>query len=413
MPPVAAIVVRGMRSSAVRKYQVYFTCALEISVPLRSDHFTLSCFLSFINFKGHFFGGAMTKSIRIFAASAWLLWPLSSAFGQAPANPAVSDPDKVAWQLFAVVNAPAAAADNNNATFETWANDDDTFQPTPTWPATPSLAKLKVPALIRFLPVSQRPRVLPGGGEEVRRNRDAFDFIVKNNLFKQSGLRAAFAGKPISFPESAIEVKANWVPVTEVADPSLYHVNKASDQKSYALVSMHIISKLVPNWTWATFEHRLNKGRCDYMGCRDSFGAQKPVVLPNKDGLNGPYDSCEKTAAVKDLFAKAKLPDVWTNYCLKGSQVDFVSATGVPTLLGNSVTEKGFVASSSCLTCHSRASVTASGSDAQGAGFVGNASPNGAPNPAWFWNNPGKPNQSLKAFQTDFVWAIPLLAIDQ
>ena len=333
------------------------------------------------------------------------------ALAQSAANPAVSEPDKVAWQLFAVANAPAATTGNNNATFETWANDDDTFNPSPTWPAAPTPSKLKVPALVRLLPLSQRPRVLPGGSEEVRRNKDAFDFIVGNKLYLQSGLRAAFAsGKPLSFPAGAIEVKANWVPVTEVTDATLYHVNTASDGKTYALVSMHIISKLVPNWTWATFEHRLNKGRCDFIGCRDNFGAQR-AIEPAKTPLNGSYPACEKTSAVKEIFATAKLPPLWENYCLKGSQVDFVTATGIPTLLGNSVTEKGFADSSSCMTCHSRASVTASGSDAQGAGFVGNASPNGTPNPAWFWNNAGKSSQTMKAFQSDFVWAISLLAI--
>jgi hypothetical protein len=223
----------------------------------------------------------------------------------------------------------------------------------------------------------------------------------------------AFAsGKPISFPEGAIEVKANWVPVDAVSDASLYHTNTASDGKTYALVSMHIISKLVPNWTWATFEHRLNKGRCDVMGCRDDFGAVRQLE-PAKTPLGGAYPACEKTSGVKQIFASANLEALWENYCLKGSQTDFVTTTGIPTLLGNSVTEKGFVSSSSCLTCHSRASVTSTGADAQGAGFVGKASPNGVPSPAWFWNNPGKASQSLKALQTDFVWAIPLLAIPQ
>jgi hypothetical protein len=335
------------------------------------------------------------------------------ARAQSTANPAMEQPDRVAWQLFATVNAPAASAGNNDATFETWANDEDTFTAAPTWPSAPSPAKLKVPALIRLAPLAQRPRVLPAGSEEVRRNKDAFDFIVSNKLYTQSGLKAAFAsGKPISFPERAIEVKANWVPVSEVSDASLYHTNTASDGKTYALVSMHIISKLVPNWTWATFEHRLNKGRCDYMGCRDSFGAVRQLE-PAKTPLGGTYPACEKTSEVKKIFAGASLAAPWDNYCLKGSQVDFVTTTGVPTLLGNSVTEDGFVSTSSCLTCHSRASATSTGADAQGAGFVGNASPNGAPSPGWFWNNPGKPNQSLKAFQTDFVWAIPLLAIPQ
>jgi hypothetical protein len=46
----------------------------------------------------------------------------------------------------------------------------------------------------------------------------------------------------------------------------LYHVNSAGG-KQYALVSMHVISKMVPNWTWATFEHKDNPGRCDVIGC--------------------------------------------------------------------------------------------------------------------------------------------------
>lgn len=333
------------------------------------------------------------------------------ARAQSTANPAVEEPDRIAWQLFATVNAPAASAGNNNATFETWASDDDTFRRTPTWPSGQSPMQLKVPALVRLAPI--KPRVLPGGSEEVRRNRDAFDFIVANHIYTRSGLKAAFAsGKPIVFPETAIEVKANWVPVAQVSDASLYHTNTASDGKTYALVAMHVISKLVPNWTWATFEHRLNKGRCDYMGCRDAFGAVRQFEPP-KAPTGGIYPACEKTPAIKQIFARANLAGLWENYCLKGSQVDFVTPTGVPTLLGNSVTEDGFVSTSSCLTCHSRASVSSTGADAQGAGFVNNSSPNGPPDPSWFWNNPGKSNQSMKAFQTDFVWAIPLLAIPE
>ena len=354
----------------------------------------------------------MKQIIRLSLAMLFVI-AASSTHAQSTANPALEEPDRVAWQLFAVVNAPAASAGNNNATFETWASDDDTFTANPTWPGTPSPPRLKVPALVRLAPRALRPRVIPGGSEEVRRNKDAFDFIVSKRLYTQSGLKAAFAsGEPLSFPEQAIEVKANWVPVNAVSDASLYHTNTASDGKTYALVSMHIISKLVPYWTWATFEHRLNKGRCDYMGCRDNFGAVRQIE-PAQKPPGGSYPACEKTPGVKQVLASAKLGAVWENYCLKGSQVDFITTTGLPTLLGNSVTEDGFVSSSSCLTCHSRASVTSAGADAQDAGFVGNASPNGAPNPAWFWNNPGTPGQSLKAFQTDFVWAIPLLAIPQ
>ena len=329
------------------------------------------------------------------------------------ANPAINEPDKTNWQLFVQVNTPAATAGNNNAVFETWASDEDTFNPNPVFPTAISPKKLKVPALVRgaMRKPGLQPHVLPGGSEEVRRNKPAFDFIVNNKLYLISGVKAAFAAKkPISFPTDSIEVKANWIPVTPNLDKSLYHGNTASDGKQYALVSMHIISKLVPNWTWATFEHKDNAGRCDYIGCRDSFGAPVKVVAA-KTPTGGQYPACAKTSALKAMFTAAGLPPEYENYCLKGSQVDFVTSTGLVTLLGNSVTENGFVPTSSCMTCHSRAAVDSNGSDAFGAGFIGpSISPNGAPLASWFWNNPGKPTQSQKNLQMDFVWAIPFNA---
>src|SRR5207248_2520063 len=49
-------------------------------------------------------------------------------------NPAMNDPDRVAWCFFVYVNSLAASGGNNDALFETWASDDDTFQPNPSWP---------------------------------------------------------------------------------------------------------------------------------------------------------------------------------------------------------------------------------------------------------------------------------------
>jgi hypothetical protein len=342
-----------------------------------------------------------------------LLLPAAQTRAADP-DPAMSSPDEFSWELFVRVNAPAASQGNNNVLFETWANDGDTFTQNPHWPSTtPSPKVLKVPALIARAPrrPGLQPNVEPGGTEEVRRNKVTFDFIVKNKLYLTSGLVAAFkAGTSISFPIDSIEVKANWKPVTAGMDTSTYHVNTASDGKKYALVSMHIISKVVPNWTWATFEHKDNAGRCDYIGCRDNFGATVTFVAP-KTPLGGQYPACVKTAALKKMFTEGKLDAVFDNYCLKGSQTDFITSTGLVTHLGNSVTENGFVDSSSCMTCHSRAAFNAQGKDVYGAGFIGNASPNGAPLASWFWKNPGKPNQSMTAMQADFVWAIPLNAI--
>ena len=337
-------------------------------------------------------------------------------------DPAINESDRIAWQLFVQINAPAATAGNNNVLFETWASDDQTFTQNPQWPTTAPMMALKTPALLRFAPQDNvlRPQIVPGGGEEVRRNKDAFDFIVSNNLFTQSGLKAAFqAKKDITFPSGAIEVKAFWVPANTV-NASEYHLNTVGGQQ-FALVSMHIISKEVPNWTWATFEHQSNLGRCDFIGCHDSFGATTQNVAA-KTPTGQSYPACAKTLALQTMIANGKLEAAYANYCLKGSQVDFITSTGLPTRLGNSFIEQGFVNTSSCITCHSRASTDATGGSPQGAGFLnppipavcptpGSCSPNGAPNPTWFWNNPGQPNQSIKTLPTDFVWAIPLNAI--
>lgn len=363
-----------------------------------------------------------------------LLLPAAPTWAADP-DPAMSNPDQFSWELFVKANAPAASQGNNNVMFETWAADGDTFTQDPKWPGTtPSPKVLKVPALIARAPRQPglQPSVLPGGSEEVRRNKTTFDFIVTNKLYLTSGLVAAFkSGTPISFPINSIEVKANWKPVTAGMDTSTYHVNTASDGKKYALVSMHIISKVVPNWTWATFEHKDNAGRCDYMGCSDKFGAVVPFVAPKRP-LGGQYPACAKTTALKKMFTDGKLDAVFDNYCLKGSQTDFTDPTGLAVRVGNSVTEKGFVAQSSCMTCHGRAAVDATGKPTTFAGFdlvsaslpLFQNSGNGAVGPInsnWYWIAGGPPSYpsllgegdlARIALAADFVWSVPFCAID-
>lgn len=384
---------------------------------------------------------------------------LSAAFaialgGQAAAqtdpNPAMNNSDKFAWTLFLNVNSDAKTAGNNNALFETWASDGQTFVPSPVWPGTPAPLALGTRALSLALAQRKPGRlgVVPGGPvtEETRRNKVDFDFIVQNNLFKVSGLRAAFtAGKPIVFPVDSVEVKANWVDVTLLnafngftGTPQdaarIYHVNSAGG-RTYALVAMHVISKEVPNWTWATFEHKDNPGRCDVMGCSDSFGAQQAFVAPlSPVESRQAYPDCAKSQALTALFAAAKIDPAYVNYCLKGSQADFTDATGLAVRVGNSVTEQGFVAQASCMSCHGRAAFDQLGGMIAFAGFdpisaslpltanTGNG-PVGPINPNWYWstdtlqaplNQPvvGQPNLIRVALAADFVWSIPFCAID-
>ena len=372
-------------------------------------------------------------SIRAALACGLFLLPGLPAAAQSTPNQAMNAPDQLAWQFFIQVNTRAGG---NNALFETWASDTDTFKPNPQFPTTAAPLALRqpaVPALGRI--AAQRagrllPAVPPGQGalEESRRNLDAFNFIKDNNLYKVTGLIAAF-GKTITFPVGAIEVKANWMLVSDIpafslgrvtlADvPKLYHVNTGSDGQQYAFVSMHIISKAVPNWTWATFEHQFNPSRCDILGCRDSFGAQVPVVQPSPTAGQG-YPPCAKTPALTAMIAAANWDPAFANYCLKGSQTDFTDNTGLDMRLGNSVTENGFVEQSSCMTCHGRAAWDKTGAATTGGGFDQNGAPLGPIPPTWYWSfssqppiYQGMPGLTQVATSADFIWSIPFCAID-
>ena len=237
---------------------------------------------------------------------------------------------------------------------------------------------------------------LPRG---IAAQQESFDFIVQNNLFKISGLRAAF-GQTIVFPVGAMEVKANWKLVTDIpafsggkvalADvPNVYHVNTGSDGKQYAFVSMHIISKAVPNWTWATFEHKFNPARCDIIGCRDSFGAQTSPVQPNSSAGQG-YPDCVKTAPLNPPRRRQYRSGI-RQLLPEGIADRFHRYTGPDIRLGNSVTEDGFVPQSSCITCHGRAAWDNTGSATTQAGFDDNGAPLGPIQPNWYFSFAGQP----------------------
>jgi hypothetical protein len=438
----------------------------------------------------------MQKSILTLGVIISTFVCIGLGFAQTDANLAVNNPDRQAWDLFLANNTDAATSGNNDALFETWANDGDTFRPKPMWPTTPSPPSTKAPRVLSsimqhthegFQLGVHSPVGVPSGGgvpsptgipsvgvpsppgvpfvgvsspgenligEETRRNRTDFDFIVSNNLFKVSGLKAAYAAeKPITFPVDSVEVKANWVAVDRLREfngftgtpaeaARIYHVNTAGG-KTYALVSFHIISKLVPNWTWATWEHKDNPGRCDIIGCRDTFGAQNTWIASlsptestttSEKGLH--YSDCTKSPALLALFAKTHIDPAFVNYCLKGTQTDFTDTSGLATRLGNSVIEAGFVNQSSCMSCHGRASFDSSGHPTSFAGSdilspnlpIGDdnntgATPIGPINPLWYWWNPKEPpswpafsDQTITltriALPADFVWSIPFCAID-
>ncbi|MCB0108792.1 MAG: META domain-containing protein, partial [Caldilineaceae bacterium] len=135
------------------------------------------------------------------------------------------------------------------------------------------------------------------------------------------------------------------------------------------------------------------------------------------------YEDDERTPALDDIFTAlgigsregadnmpALTDRAWLSYRLKGTQTAFNDSIGQPTLNGNSVTEGGFVTSSSCMSCHARAAIGSDGSAALAVfeprlaedGYA--QSSNGAPDPDWFFSSASEP--SLTALPFDFIWGI-------
>jgi hypothetical protein len=191
----------------------------------------------------------------------------------------------------------------------------------------------------------------------------------------------------------AKEVKADWQPTinpTAISadEKARYHWRKVGN-RYYKLVGFHITTKDLKSWFWADFAQE------DY---ETTEGAGKPVVAdPSTDsttrGANAP-DRGDKDGVRKELIGSK-----WAHYRLRGAQIDFDK----PTVLGNTMIERGNARISSCMTCHFRATV--------------GPMVNGAPDSLGSDFVTGRPSSDLLghgsdiAFvQTDFEWAAPFRA---
>jgi hypothetical protein len=365
-----------------------------------------------------------------------------SASAQGVILPWGQSSDMVGWTEFARITAPSGQA--KKVEFETWASDDDIYVKNPAhWPNVdePKVLQSSVLGDSHFRAATRRvrPQVFaptacaptpPQGvgsgkaaadsrfptngciGEEVRRNWATFQYIVANALDTKAGRARFFAnGMRADLPADALEFKGDWASVATVAE--WLHVDPGVVRKSYytstsivgglstevALLSFHISTKQVKNWIWSDFEGALNPGRCDVIGCHDSFGAVHPNVEPNDKPWQS-YGACAKTPALKAMLASSGIDPIWMNYCMKGTQVTFIDDNGQPILLGNSVIEPISadvpIQGSSCVTCHGYASFGADGNPTDGA-FKGLGS-----------NPVGNIDTSLLkgSMSYDFLWGI-------
>jgi hypothetical protein len=241
---------------------------------------------------------------------------------------------------------------------------------------------------------------------EIRMNRAAFEYIRARELYSLDGqLKMLAQHRAVSFPAATTEVKAKWRPI-DAADKPRYHTveirQRDGSTRVYGLTALHVVTKDLPNWFWATFEHVDNPSLANTDGW----------LLPSADHFACPaaQAGCNRAPLGIGLQGTA-----WQYYRLRGTLTRYVDDAGQPLRLANSELEAGLQPSASCMTCHARASIglvagspvrlpifdPQTGQDpVQRRGFLG------LPRPEWFSGVNGE-ERSATAFQSlDFVWSL-------
>ena len=297
---------------------------------------------------------------------------------------ALFDPDCYAWQLFFALNWPVKPescepdlsrkpGDDGAVVWESWISKHAVFlkdaAPPPSWDDNcngPEKTKELFPSAqlnavidsLATVPGFEPPgdEVSNAADEEVRLNRSALDFIRDEGLYNLTNQRkkAATGQRKIEFPPASKEVKAHWIKLSDPADFSRYHTGMDKDGNVYGLVALHITTKDLPNWFWATFEHIDNKERWPQQSPDLAAAFAGWVVKPqDRFACSELSPNCEQLPAGIGLEGTK-----WENYRLKATQVDWVDSFGEPTKVVNSKIEGGFNQNqSSCISCHALARI--------------------------------------------------------
>jgi cytochrome c peroxidase len=321
------------------------------------------------------------------------------------ASEAAQRSDEYAWKVFVALNKPSAA-------WESWPSANDIFRPdaadpgpwksTQQPPAVPIASSRFEAFSARELPNLHRvengkmvavkdPLASATRLTEIHLNQAGYEYIRTRALYNVAGQLRAGA---VSFPAATKEVKAKWRVITEAERSRYYTMTvKLADgtQRLYGLTALHLVTKDLPTWFWATFEHVDNP------------------QLPGNDGWQAPSRDTFACGDAEPACNRAPRGiglegTVWENYRLRGTLTSFVDTAGKPNLLANSELEAGMQQSASCITCHSRAGIgTVAGQPVRLAVFdTSTGDPKrgfvGEPRPEWFADG--------RIRSLDFIWSM-------
>jgi hypothetical protein len=356
--------------------------------------------------------------------------PYQSPSACTPPTQMAPTPEQTAWQLFVAATCPVNSNKYPYVVWENWIEQSDLYAP-------PKQGKLAATSAHRLhgSPLAEirrsrnaRNALTAGAGapqianqscnthtasgrticEEVRINPDAQKYIQSTAgglQIRANQAKLAATGGTVDFTTPSVEIKADWIQLSSCSNPPQgVHVEQIGNT-CYALGGLHLISKLAPNWIWATFEPQnlaTNPKRCVELGCNDPWGSSPAY------SQGGPSGNTQQTPGIKVLMTSANLAPEWFNYRLDGVQMVFNNTSGnqiaTATLLGNSIIEGDNVGmpmlQASCITCHSVSSVASNGAD--GIGFLGAAEFN----PVGSDQAPPAPSGNCKWIQRDFVWSM-------
>jgi hypothetical protein len=280
---------------------------------------------------------------------------------------AQSQPYLFAWKLFLAINCPARGGTGAPRTWETWKPVDAVYLPGGRAPAPwgaplPPRTLLDRPEIDSYTLLDKKGRPVLS---EIRMNKSTFDYIVPRKLYSKEGQLAFFSSssEALNFPAGAMEIKAAWL-ILDPNDPrnSTYYKIRATyvDQQTRevhsvvaGLASLHITSKVLPQWFWTTFEHVDNQ---------QTTTAPELVPIP------------PDVRAVNDAVHAALPNSGWRFYNMRGVQFNYMEGNLNPAILANTLLETRFQRSSSCITCHNLAT---RGAPDQGRLGLWNNTPNG------------------------------------
>jgi hypothetical protein len=354
---------------------------------------------------------------RLFVA---LNWPARNGARDADQTKKLGDPGRVVWESWMLVSGGPANSrvyKTNGTSPDVWTAPLDTYcdaslrdtAPLQQFFGQQTAAHQRDNTSALFAPGVTKP-----GTGEVRMNQDTLDFITRNNLYYVEGQEALFASgtRNIAFKSNSKEIKAQWREISAAEEPRYHSCHYQG--KIYGLTALHILTKDLPNWFWATFEH-IDNNTSAKINLGTNAGYEE-WILPSRDTFSCPSAPHDCNDFPKNIGLENTK---WQYYRLRGTQIDFVDSSGSPTLLANSNIETGFQTTASCMSCHARSTIGQRINGSPRANrlnifmppFAADQSigPVGSPNPDMYISQSGdvqSANPILKYTQLDFVWSL-------